>query len=55
MVRIFQKKDIRGVSFIYKYLTCIVPIKRIIMHARNTNIPIHGRTPFTDAPHPLTV
>ena len=25
------------------------------MHIRNTNIPIHCRTPFTDAPHSLTV
>ena len=25
------------------------------MYTRNTNIPIHCRTPFTDAPHSLTV
>ena len=44
-----KEKEIRGESFIYKYLTCIVPIKSIIVHARNTNIPIYCRTPFTDA------
>ena len=57
-----KEKEVSGESFfyisnylLYKYLTCIELIKSIIMHTRNTNIPIHCSTPFTDAPHSLTV
>ena len=31
-------------SFLYKYSTCIELIKNMIVHTRNTNIPIHCRT-----------
>ena len=51
MVRSFPKKrKIRGESFLYKYLTCIAPIKSTIMHTRSTNIPIHCRAPLM---HPI--
>ena len=54
MVSIFQRKG-NLENFLYKYLTCMEPIKSIIMQTINTDISIHCRTPFTDAPHSLTV
>ena len=51
----YPKKRKFAEIVLYEYLTCIEPIKSIVMHTRKANIPIHCRTPFTDAPHSVTV